>query len=374
MAVGRTLVARRAPRRATTAVALLVCAASAHAQSSVTLFGLMDAGVSYVSNEGGHGNLKFDEGIYAPSLFGMRGSEDLGGGTHAVFELLDQFSMANGATIGNGLFGRSAYVGFDDTRLGTLTFGNQYDFMPDFLFFTGDDAARDLGGLYNLRNGPFQKLALPNNPTGAFDWDRLAGSQRVASSVKYVSAVFEGLRVGALYGFGGVPGAFGSNNTVSFGMDYTRGQFGADAAYTSEKYAAALGSPATSVRNWGAGAHVGFGAITANTLFTTVRNSASGGAVWMGEAGAVWHTGGPLLFGADYMYMKGNATLDNNHAHQLTASVQYWLSKRTMVYASGVWQRANSGAFAQINGVLDADGASDGANQAIARVGIHTVF
>lgn len=355
-------------------VALMACVTSAFAQSSVTLFGLMDAGVSYVSNEGGHGNVKFDDGIYTPNLFGLRGTEDLGGGTHAVFELLDQFSVGSGTTIGNGLFGRTAYVGIDDARFGRLTLGNQYDFMPEFLFFTGDDAARDVGGLYNLRNGPFQKLALPGNPTGAFDWDRLAGSQRVASSVKYLSPVVGGLRVGALYGFGGEPGSFGSNDTVSVGIDYTHGQFGADAAYTSEKYGATPGSPATSVRNWGAGAHYAFGAITANALFTTVRNSESGGAVWMGEAGAVWHTGGPLLVGADYLYMKGNATLDNHHAHQLTASVQYSLSRRTMVYLSGVWQRASSGATAQINGVLDPDGASDGANQAIARVGIHTVF
>ncbi len=356
------------------AAVLLACAAAAHGQGSVTLFGMVDAGVSYVSNEGGHGNLKFDEGIATPSLFGLRGDEDLGGGTHAVFQLVDQFSMATGATIGNGLFSRTAYVGFEDARFGTLTLGNQYDFMPEFLFFGGDDAARDVGGLYNLRNGPFQKLALPGNPTGAFDWDRMAGSQRVASSIKYISPVFAGLRVGALYGLGGVPGSFGANDTVSFGIDYANGPLGVDAAYTNAKYGATPGTPATSVRNWGVGTHYAFGAITANALFTTVRNAASGGAVWMGEAGAVWRSDGALLIGADYLYMKGNAALDNHHAHQLTASVQYSLSKRTMVYLSGAWQRASSGALAQINGVLDADGAASGMNQAIARIGIHTVF
>lgn len=356
------------------AAVLVAQTGPARAQSSVTLFGMMDAGASYVSNEGGHGNAKFDDGIYTPNLFGLRGSEDLGGGTHAIFQLVDQFSVGTGATIGDGLFARTAYVGLDNPGFGTLTMGNQYDFMPEFLFFTGDDAASDVGGLYNLRNGPFQKLALSGNPTGAFDWDRLAGSQRVASSIKYVSPTISGLHVGAMYGFGGVPGSFGANNTASFGIGYAYGTFGADAAYTNEKYGPAQDTPATSVRNWGVGTRYGFGSLTLNALFTTVRNAASDGAVWMGEAGAVWRFGNGYLIGADYQYMKGNAALDNNHAHQITASIQYSLSKRTMVYLSGAWQRASSGGLAQINGVLDADGASGGATQAIARVGIHTFF
>ncbi|WP_420800014.1 porin [Paraburkholderia tagetis] len=351
-----------------------VHASAAFAQSSVTLFGLLDAGVSYVSNEGGHGNVKFDDGIFTPSLIGLRGSEDIGGGTHVIFQLVSQISLGSGAIIGNGLFARTAYVGMQNDRFGTVTLGNQYEFMADTLFFSGVDAARDVGGLYNLRNGPFQKLGLPGNPTGAFDWDRAAGSQRVANSVKYVSPVVDGLKIGALYGFGGVPGSVGANNTVSAGLDYEVGSFGIAAAYTNEKYGFQTGAPQTSVRNWGAGAHYHIGEVNLSALFTTVRNSANGGAVWMSEFGGTWQLTSATTVGADYMYMKGNATLDNHHAHQVTGTVQYALSKRTMVYASAAWQRASSGANAQINGVLDPDGASSGANQAIARIGIHTVF
>ncbi|MCO8589240.1 porin [Burkholderia multivorans] len=352
----------------------LVQVGAASAQSSVTLFGLLDAGISYVSNEGGHGNAKFDDGIFTPSLIGLRGREDLGGGAHAIFELVSQIAIGNGTAIGNGLFARTAFVGLQHDRYGSLTFGNQYEFMADTLFLSGADAARDVGGLYNLRNGPFRKLALPGNPTGAFDWDRLAGSQRVPGAVKYVSPTLDGLRFGVLYGFGGVPGSIGANNTVSVGVDYSVGPFGVAAAYTNEKYGAQPGSPAASVRNWGAGMRYGFGVIDLGALLTTVRNTASGGAVWMSEFGGTWKLSAATTVGADYMYMKGNAALDNDHAHQLTATIRYALSKRTMVYASGAWQRANVGAHAQINGVLDPDGASSGANQAIARIGIHTVF
>ncbi|BBQ03310.1 porin (plasmid) [Burkholderia sp. SFA1] len=356
------------------ALAGLALHGQSHAQSSVTLFGLMDAGISYVSNEGGHSNTKFDDGIFMPNLFGMVGSEDLGGGTKAIFRLVSQFSLANGATIGGGLFARTAYVGLEDDHFGTVTLGNQYEFMSDALFGAGNDAARDVGGLYNLRNGPFQKLALPNNPTGAFDWDRTGGSQRMSNSVKYLSPVLAGLRIGAMYVFGGVPGSIGANNAASFGINYDLGAFGVAAAYTNQKYGAVTGAPATSVQNWGAGAHYKLGNLTTNALFTTVRNSASGGAAWMAELGGIWQFTPSLMLGADYVYMKGNENLDNNHAHQITAALDYWLSKRTMVYVSGIYQRANSGAHAQINGILDPNGASSSATQAIARVGLSTRF
>jgi hypothetical protein len=45
-----------------------------------------------------------------------------------------------------------------------------------------------------------------------------------------------------------------------------------------------------------------------------------------------------------------------------------------MVYVSADYQRANSGANAQINGVLDPNGASGSASQAVARIGVHTMF
>lgn len=362
-------------------VALTLSAAAVHAYAqtsgSVTLYGVMDAGITYVSNSGGHGNLKFDDGIMSPNMLGIRGDEDLGGGTHAAFDLVNQFAVGTGAIQpqGEGIFGRNAWVGLTNDRYGSIKFGNQYDFMVDSLFFGRTDAAMTTGGLYNFRAGPFQKLALPYNPpyAGQFDWDRMSGGQTVSNSVKYQSPSFGGFRFGALYGFGGVPGSFGAGSSVSAGVNYDRGPFGAAAAYTEVKYLQ-TGAPEVAVRNWGIGAHYDFGKLSTTALVTTVRNMANGGAIAQGEVGATYLFTPTLQFGVDYMYMKGNAYLDNNHAHQISTSLDYFLSKRTMVYALAVYQRANSGAQALISGVLDPNGTSSGPGQFLGRVGIETRF
>ncbi|NIF52019.1 porin [Burkholderia sp. Ax-1724] len=354
-------------------LASILMSATAHAQSSVTLFGLIDTGVTYVSNQSGSHNIKMDDGVNGPNLWGMRGVEDLGGGTKALFELVNQFQVNNGQFMPNAsLFSRTSLVGLVNERTGKLTLGNQYDFMTDALYFGGNDPAEISGHFYAFRAGPFQKLALPQNPTGAFDWDRMAG-ERIANSVKYVTPVFDGFSAGVMYGFGNVAGSVGAGNSTSFALNYAANSFGANAAYTNIKYYTA-GSPQVSVRNWGIGAHYRFGSWFTNALFTTVRNSANGGSVYEGSVGAQYQITPALATGASYMYMKGNSVVDNNHAHQVAAIVDYSLSKRTSVYVLGLYQRASSGGFAQINGMNSADGASSGQTQAVARVGLHTRF
>ena len=340
------------------------------AQSSVTLFGMMDTGITYVSNQGGQHNVKMDDGVNGPNLWGMRGSEDLGGGTKAIFELLNQYQLDNGSFMPNkSLFSRTSIVGLSNPIAGKLTLGNQYDFMTDSLFAAGDDPANLSGHFYSFRAGPFQKLALPSNPTGAFDWDRMAG-ETIDSSVKYVTPTFAGFSAGAMYRFGGVAGSIGAGNASSFALNYAAGNFGVNAAYTNVKYTSA----STSVQNWGVGTHYHFGSWNMNALFTTVRNSINGGSVYEGSAGAQYNFTPALSAGASYMYMKGNEVVDNNHANQLAANVDYALSKRTSVYVLGVYQRASSGGLAQINGMNSSDGASSGATQAVARIGLHTRF
>src|ERR1700736_3290634 len=70
-------------------VAALSCASivSAHAQSSVTLYGVIDTGLIYSNNQGGHSNWQETSAATENTVFGLKGSEDLGGGLHAIFKL-----------------------------------------------------------------------------------------------------------------------------------------------------------------------------------------------------------------------------------------------------------------------------------------------
>ncbi|WP_087753103.1 porin [Paraburkholderia caledonica] len=106
-----------------------LCSASAFAQSSVTLYGVLDTGVEYVSHAntaGGH--VVRMPGITGelPSRWGMRGSEDLGSGLKASFVLESSFNMRGGDSgQGGRLFGRQAWVGLEGPW-GALSFGRQY--------------------------------------------------------------------------------------------------------------------------------------------------------------------------------------------------------------------------------------------------------
>lgn len=156
----------------------------ARADSGVEFSGKIDAGVTYVNEDHGSSSTFFDSGIAAPSTFSIRGREDVGALTHVVFELISQFNVGNGVTVpaSNFIFNRTALVGISNSRYGTVTLGTQYDFMTDSLSAKGFDDAFSYGGLYDFRQGPFSKLAIPLNPTGAFDFDRMAGTERVANS------------------------------------------------------------------------------------------------------------------------------------------------------------------------------------------------
>ncbi|WP_228980992.1 porin, partial [Paraburkholderia gardini] len=136
----------------TTAI-LATFAGAAHAQSSVTLYGLIDAGISYANHSkvgNSHDDLvKYDDGVASGSRWGLRGTEDLGGGLKAIFVLESGFNSGNG-TLGQGgaMFGRQAYVGVTKDNIGSFTMGRQYTFSTDYLGANYSTGSQTVAGNY----------------------------------------------------------------------------------------------------------------------------------------------------------------------------------------------------------------------------------
>lgn len=118
----------------------------ANAQSSVTLYGVVDAGILYTSktldsNTGQNAGRQFSmmTGGMTPSLFGLKGIEDIGGGLKAMFTLESGIDATNGgfADSNGNLFGRQAWVGLA-SDYGTVKAGLQYS--PFVLLLISTDA------------------------------------------------------------------------------------------------------------------------------------------------------------------------------------------------------------------------------------------
>jgi predicted porin len=339
------------------AATLAVFASAAHAQSSVTLYGLIDAGISYVNNSKtatGHDNLfKYDDGVAQGSRWGLRGTEDLGGGLKALFVLENGFNSGNG-TLGQGgaLFGRQAFVGLSQNGVGSLTFGRQYSFSTDYL-----------GGNYSTGG----QTVAGNYAYHINDVDQLTSS-RINNAVKFSSANFAGLTFGAMYGFSNQAGAFagapatgtaaapvaGSSRAYSFGLNYANGPFGVGAAYTDIRYpgqatptfSTAMANVTTGtvrdLRTFGVGGRYSIGAATLWALYTNTRFepiSGSSTTFTAYEAGAKYAFTPALTAGAGYTYMH-LSDASTGHWNQVDLSVDYALSKRTDVYALGIYQIA----------------------------------
>jgi predicted porin len=160
-------------------------ACSANAQSTVTLYGVIDVGIDFVNNSDGKKAWAMKDGTYTGvygSRWGLLGTEDLGGGFSAVFRIENGFNLPNGTLAQGGLeFGRQAYVGLSSKKYGTVTLGRQYDSVVDFLQFAGSSS----------QMGTF--AAHPE------DVDNLVNSFRVNNSIKYFSPTLNGFRFSSLF-------------------------------------------------------------------------------------------------------------------------------------------------------------------------------
>lgn len=109
------------------AASLAACAGGAFAQSSVTIYGIVDTYVESARITGRDSMVRVSNGATAASRWGFRGTEDLGGGLRAGFVLESGFSPDTGTLLQGGrIFGRQAYVSLLSRQLGELRLGRQH--------------------------------------------------------------------------------------------------------------------------------------------------------------------------------------------------------------------------------------------------------
>ncbi|MFC5459293.1 porin [Massilia niabensis] len=361
----------RAPAASTPAGLLIGLALAAplmaQAQTNITIGGVIDAGVSYITNQNGSNNTVVDTGIQSPNLFHIRGTEDLGGGNKVVFMLQSQFQLDTGAQVGN-LFGRQAWVGVTGDW-GTVTVGNQYEFMFESLSATRFGPTIRLVSLHDLHQGPFQALGVDRN---GMDFNRVAGATRVQNSIKYVSKPVNGFSGGAMIGLGEQSDRFGRNGTTSAGVNYGNGALMLNAAYTYAKLPT-IDNGNGGIRNWGFGGRYTLGKQTYDLLYTNTTNTFTRAEVDVIEGGVATALSATTGLRAYYHHMKGNAELTDNTSHQAGLLLDYALSKRSDVYLNAIYQKVNGGSAARAWITAFAAGSS-GDSQAVLRTGLRHSF
>jgi outer membrane protein OmpU len=360
-------------------VILATASQCAQAQSSVTLYGLIDAGVTYVNNTGGKHLYQFADGIYTGNRWGLTGSEDLGGGERAIFRLESGFGLGTGKANNNAAFSRAAYVGLSDDRLGTLTAGLQYDFINDYA--ASFNVSGDITG-YGAHQG---------------DYDRM-GTDRLPNTIKYQSPSFDGVSFGGMYSFSNVAGDFHDGSGWSAGARYVNGPIKLGLAYTrlnkptTDPYAkigvttflgqaVATIDPVSGQRtdlyaqgnfqlNYSgalvlAGSYqLGHARIMANVTRTTLKSQQGvSDSMWVGEIGTIYDLTPALQAIVGYQY----TTFEDVHWNELAAGLTYHLSIRTFVYGGFDYLRGSGAVDPVIGGHFTP---STGPNQTDVRIAV----
>ncbi|MEK6346409.1 MAG: porin [Burkholderia sp.] len=348
---------------------------SAHAQSSVTLYGLIDTSLTYVNHAQGSKNSwllgNSSAGNLSGSRFGIKGSEDLGGGLKAIFQLENGFNPSTGG-LGQGgrMFGRQAFVGLASDHFGTVTLGRQYDPLVDLIQpITADNY---FGSVFAT----------------AGDVDNYDNSFRVDNAVKYTSPLISGVQFEAMYSFGGVAGSTSSKQSYSAAVSYNGGPLALAAGYY---YAANTAGNAGQRAGWSstsdgtfdgpinggyqtahslgiarvAGQYT-FGAFTAGASYSNAQYRRDGASLFAqneryntGQGFLNYQLNPSLLLGVGYSYTKATGDTSATY-HQASLGADYTLSKRTDIYLTAAYQHASGTTRDSVTGQTVAAQASIG--------------
>ncbi|MCP3707156.1 porin [Paraburkholderia sp. CNPSo 3274] len=353
-----------------------VAATSAFAQSSVTLYGLVDNAIRYQTNAGvgGKDQVSMTSGPETHSRWGLKGSEDLGDGLSAVFRLENGFEAFNGQLHENNtLFSRQAYVGLSSNKWGALTFGRQY------------------APAYDTLGDVFDPLTVGDYWQNSWMYNGIGNYLTVNNSVKY-KGTFDNLSIDALYGFGNQAGSVGLGATYAVELTYAYGPAQLNVGFhqvsvPTSATGSSVGNNIGSAINGGKTTfyHVS-GAYQLNqdirllagwlhgqdqTGLTDYNMQQAGAPTLHGFSrnriddtyyvGANWQATAPLLFTFAYYYgqTRNALLLDGSLGRGINQSAtvlgEYSFSKHTEVYGIADWARGTGAFSADYPGGVDAN-------------------
>jgi predicted porin len=204
-------------KKATLAVAVLAASTSAAwAQSSVTLYGIVDVAVRYTSNaNAGTSTKTVVPGGMSQSRLGINVTEDMGGGLKALANLEHRLQSDTGAVSGSPDFWRQAWVGLQSNEFGQIRLGRQYNILFDLYTST----------FASFRYSPYIEAYKPEIG--------LAMTARQDNMVKYLvqaGPIYGEVQISAGEGASGAAAAQPAK-TIGGMLRYNDGKWGAGGAY-----------------------------------------------------------------------------------------------------------------------------------------------
>jgi len=368
-------------------VALQALAWQAHAQSNVTLYGVVDVNVEYVNHLGAvptsangfnpgpsHSLVRMDSGGVSGSRWGLRGTEALGMGLKAVFVLESGFNADSGTSQQGGrLFGRQAFVGLQ-SGYGQLSIGRQYTSMFESL-------ANFVPAAYATQYEPAVVLAGANfREDNTIKYTGNFGPVTALAHFSFGTGLALPPTVGAPFILGGngeVPGQFRRDTAYGASVVYTAGPVGLVVTYDQfNPTIAPAANPANAgsgtFKKAGAGASYAFGAAKIMGGYRWGQNKNQVGAeffrdnfYWIGGTYQLTPSIGLML---EYNYddvknQFGNASQPN--PWQIAFISNYAFSKRTDVYISAAYAK-NAGLGLESAAIFYANSLSLGNSYALA--------
>ena len=335
--------------------AMALVASTAVLAEGVTVYGVLDVGLSR-TNTGSTTTKAFaGGGTESPSLIGFKGGEDLGNGMKATFQLEAGFNTGNGAfdngsysklgststagsAVATSVFGRGANVGLEGS-FGSVKAGVHMD--PAFAAAAGVDP-RGMG------NGSGTALARWGYTTG-YSPALLQGIFN-GNSVMYTSPNINGLQVSGSYGLGGTASSR-QDGTQSVGLTYTTGGITL-AAWDNSVYSDTANQKA--VANGGVGAGIALSDSLSAKLYYNKATTYTSGVTSAEKAtfgiGGTYALADNVKLTAAY-YSTEDSRTSNSGIGMTVLNVNYGLSPRTSAYLTYVNESANAqaGSYALAN-------------------------